>query len=932
MLNYDDYFEIIDYLETPEDYNAWLGFLWKLLKANFPVEAIRAWSMKGSNFSEKGFQNALSKNMSEIEESEDFALNTIICIAKKNGYNLKTELKRKLRIFDKVEAFDKTYALDDAKNLLRKMFKNKYLYHCSSKIDQEGKSYPDTANLFKTHVKDVDDNFLNEIFATCKGHYLFLNQIDFDMYEREKKEGKTIGLKNRHVISFDFTVIECDALTIDDQFAILHKLDLPCFAVVHSGNKSLHCYFHVGAKNIDEYEARVLKLHHHLNQNGFITDVNTKNLARGARFPFAHREDKNGFQYIVKIDSFAKSFQQWDKFINEIELKNKFFIKTIAQKKEAKQDDIVEDVDAQKVVEEKEIEKYSVNLSTCRKVAENEGFFRSKDFNAETIFFRIKDQVLNYCDTIDIFTAISDFRKKHFRSSFFENVWMNSSRKINDKFYHELENKTIDFHFDTRSQTFLYFKNCYVEITKDQVIKRNYLDDSKNIFLKSLQKEQNFEYTSEEGDFSKFISNLCNDDAKRIESLRSILGYLISRHKDESKAKAIIFTDENMNSEAGGTGKSLLCRAISQVRNLVTIDMKKSDPSAERFMYSVVNRETNILEIEDPTKRFDFKNLFVKITGDFEVEVKGKSVFSIPFDKSPKICITSNYVLGANAESVNRRKVEFEIANFYNAKFSPADEFGRNFFSDWDEVEYNKFFAYMIKCCQIYLSKGIVEAKSINIDEKRLIIEYSTELLEFFRDFENDEKNYQEYFDAKTLTELYIDCSADKKTPQKIVMMKFKKYFTEKNLLFEKRTSSRRLFILKKGDDKTFSQQVDDSFLDEIGSEEEVVKPKKTYVHPDAKYIRKYDHDATKVQRLEYFEKYLIQNGFTEKNISDLIDKKLYFPQDRFMQKVKETLKGEIVWQSGFWWKNVCYALYENRDLPDADASNFGDNGLITKV
>jgi hypothetical protein len=85
--------------------------------------------------------------------------------------------------------------------------------------------------------------------------------------------------------------------------------------------------------------------------------------------------------------------------------------------------------------------------------------------------------------------------------------------------------------------------------------------------------------------------------------------------------------------------------------------------------------------------------------------------------------ITSNsYVSGPGGSSDERRRHEFEISNHYNQDFTPEIEFGNRFFgSQWDENEWNKFYHFMMGCCQSYLQHGLYKVPHINLSQNRFL-------------------------------------------------------------------------------------------------------------------------------------------------------------------------------------------------------------------
>src|SRR5690606_8997682 len=104
-----------------------------------------------------------------------------------------------------------------------------------------------------------------------------------------------------------------------------------------------------------------------------------------------------------------------------------------------------------------------------------------------------------------------------------------------------------------------------------------------------------------------------------------------------------------------------------------------------------------------------------------EVERKRQAAFEIPFERSPKVLISSNhYVKGPGGSSDRRRRCEFELANYYSEKFTPEDDFGNLFFSQWDEDEWNRFYFFMMDSVQIFLKHGLIAGDNTKEKDRRL--------------------------------------------------------------------------------------------------------------------------------------------------------------------------------------------------------------------
>lgn len=274
---------------------------------------------------------------------------------------------------------------------------------------------------------------------------------------------------------------------------------------------------------------------------------------------------------------------------------------------------------------------------------------------------------------------------------------------------------------DERDKVNLFFTNCWVEVTKDD-IKINALADLPFPIMETQIIKREYKETDLDPNFSFniFMKNITSDyindewieNEDKLASLRTAIGYLINNYKDPSNAKAVLFIDElsewNLDSESnGGTGKSLLSKAVSKLVNHVNISGKKQ-VTGDKFAMQLVKNNTKLIIIDDLIKKYDFESLYTSITGDLEIERKGATPFVIPFSESPKILLSSNRVVGNDDDSTKRRKHEVEFSHYYNLDRLPKHDFSELFFDDWDSSSWNKFYRLMIACVQQFLTTGLV--------------------------------------------------------------------------------------------------------------------------------------------------------------------------------------------------------------------------------
>jgi hypothetical protein len=198
-----------------------------------------------------------------------------------------------------------------------------------------------------------------------------------------------------------------------------------------------------------------------------------------------------------------------------------------------------------------------------------------------------------------------------------------------------------------------------------------------------------------------------------------------------SYCPAVILNDEIISDNPeGGTGKGVFKNALGHMKKLVNID-GKSFTFERAFAYQLVSADTQLLCFDDVKKYFDFERLFSVVTEGMTLEKKNKDAITIPFSKSPKIIITTNYAIKGAGNSFARRKWELELHQYYTKEFTPIVEFGKMFFSDWDTEEWLQFDNYMIECLQLFLSKGLMQSKFVNLKVRQLSAETCHDFIEW---------------------------------------------------------------------------------------------------------------------------------------------------------------------------------------------------------
>ena len=363
----------------------------------------------------------------------------------------------------------------------------------------------------------------------------------------------------------------------------------------------------------------------------------------------------------------------------------------------------------------------------------------------------LKDFILNYLLGVDDYSVYNYFAEhtKYFREEFLTLL------------------ASIDVYFieDNKDTAYLYYKNSAVKITKDKVIMIDYLDLGGYVW-KDHVIDRTFNLCEiQECDYRIFITNICGGDKSRVSSMRSTIGYLLHGWKNLSYSPATILNDEviSQNPE-GGTGKGLFMNGLSHMKKLVVID-GKSFNFEKSFAYQLVSADTQILCFDDVKKAFDFERLFSVVTEGLTLEKKNKDAIKIPFSKSPKVAITTNYAINGEGTSFERRKWELELTQHYTKDFTPLVEFGRLMFGEWDDDEWCQFDNYMISNLQLYLENGLLKSAFVNLAIRKLSGRTSHDFIEWCGILNNTEGDKFSVDKRMYMSDLYLDFTSENNVP-----------------------------------------------------------------------------------------------------------------------------------------------------------------------
>lgn len=449
--------------------------------------------------------------------------------------------------------------------------------------------------------------------------------------------------------------------------------------------------------------------------------------------------------------------------------------------KEKNESAIISSVELRDFLKERGLAKYYIDNDYC--------FIIIKDNKVKEITPpQIKDYVVDYVEN----SGIENKYVKMLIGKLIDN-----QKHLNIGSLEYLPPKDLLFKRDKEDEAYFFYRNGFVTVSKDSGIKFQEYKDFTDYIWESQIIDRDFKLldgTALKSDFEQFIRNVSKGDEGRFNTICSAIGYLLHSFKDSANAKSIVLCDEKISDNPNGrTGKSLIGKAVSKIRSSVTEDGKTFN-FTDKFAYQKVELATQILEFNDVTKNFSFEKLFSVITDSLTVEKKGQQAYRIPFERSPKILISTNYTIKGSSDSFKARLFEIELSDYYSADHQPIDDFKKMFFNGWNDDEWNQFDNFMLNCTKLYLDKGLIEYTPINILKRKVLALLKPEFVEFM---EENIKFGEKYEKPEVISEFKLEYPENGKIAPNAFSIWLKKYCETMDLeLKEWKSNSSQYFTI----------------------------------------------------------------------------------------------------------------------------------------
>ncbi|MCH2045949.1 MAG: CHC2 zinc finger domain-containing protein [Saprospiraceae bacterium] len=400
----------------------------------------------------------------------------------------------------------------------------------------------------------------------------------------------------------------------------------------------------------------------------------------------------------------------------------------------------------------------------------------------ETTAHKIQRYVLNYTREIDEKPVV-------------ELLLRGGDQYLGQKKLQNMYMLTPEFNRSDKACMYLYFKNGFWKITKDEIIQRPLSELPRHIWsnkiidfepeylgkpMASIERDGDdlkVELTEEahKSHIAQFyLNSSCFAWKKKQELIESedgvkywvereqpekqteeekqtcyqnlvakmiAAGYVLHDYIDYGNAKAVVCMDgieSEVGSSHGGTGKSVWAKQFKHLVPQVTIDGKKKNLEDDNHIYENVDERTQVILFDDVRVNFNFEFLFSHITTGITVNEKGVKRYNL---EPRKFIITTNHALNGEGNSYRRRQYYISFSDYYNGHRSLSDEFGCQLFHEWEHEQWNLFYNWIATCIQTYLRFGLeFKIDKGDVDRRKLRQKISENFLDWAGLFYNIEE------------------------------------------------------------------------------------------------------------------------------------------------------------------------------------------------
>ncbi|MHB1278267.1 MAG: hypothetical protein ACYC1Q_07705 [Bacteroidia bacterium] len=213
------------------------------------------------------------------------------------------------------------------------------------------------------------------------------------------------------------------------------------------------------------------------------------------------------------------------------------------------------------------------------------------------------------------------------------------------------------------------------------------------------------------------------------------IGYSLHKYKDDTKTWApwhqeFKTVDESVSD--GGSGKSIVAKFPRYFMNSETYPARDPRMTDNKHLLEKVTEYTGYVLVDDAAEYMNFGYWYPMITGEWTINPKNTSSFTLSYKDGPKIAFTSNFA-PRDADPSTMRRILFSLySDYYHhgpsdthpSAHTPFDEFKMQLFTDFDEQQWNHALNFGAQCLRFFLSTDRkVDPPMDNVNKRNLLAE-----------------------------------------------------------------------------------------------------------------------------------------------------------------------------------------------------------------
>ena len=302
----DELIQALNYIDVASlNYQEWTMVGMAIKSAGYPCSVWDEWSRNDPRYHPSECQRKW-----ETFQGEGYTKNTIFQMAYSHGFAGNAHF---LEWDDAIEydgeeipVLTQRTPVEDLKRYIELLFEPDDLVNIvtSSFQDADGRYKPvgkgvslRAADIIRDCERYTEFGEVIADYDPAAGAWIRFNPVDGE------------GVGNNNITAYRYALVESDSMSIDDQKQMFVALGLPIKVMVNSGSKSIHAIVNIGAKDKDEYRAKVKFLYEFLKDNDVEVDTQNSNPSRLSRCPGVTRGDT--MQYIIAENIGPASFEEW---------------------------------------------------------------------------------------------------------------------------------------------------------------------------------------------------------------------------------------------------------------------------------------------------------------------------------------------------------------------------------------------------------------------------------------------------------------------------------------------------------------------------------------------------------------------------------------------------------------------------------------------